>query len=337
MTRRRAAVLGMPVAHSLSPVMHAAAYAELGLDWDYPAVECDEGALAQALHRVRTEPGWVGLSLTMPLKTAVLGLLDTLDATAALLGAANTVVVRQDPAATAAAGTPVRLAGFNTDVMGIAHAVTQVLGDGVAPSSPLILGAGGTARAALGALAQLGATRVDLVARRPAAAAPLVDLGGALGLGVTVHRWGASGPGVRTCPGGLGSLADADIVLATTPAGATDDLAQRAWPSSTALVELLYHPWPTRLAARAQAAGAALAGGLVVLAAQAVGQVRLFTGAEVEVGLLLDAGRRALAARSARSARSAPSSPPPAMPASVSVSVSVSASVSAAPGGGPPP
>ncbi len=173
---------------------------------------------------------------------------------------------------------------------------------------------------------------MDLVARRPAAAAPLVDLGGALGLGVTVHRWELPGSGARTRPGGLGSLADADIVLATTPAGATDDLAQRAWPSSTALVELLYHPWPTRLAARAQAAGAALAGGLVVLAAQAVGQVRLFTGAEVEVGLLLDAGRRALAARLARSA---PSSLPPAMQASASASASVS--VSAAPGGGPPP
>jgi shikimate dehydrogenase len=182
--------------------------------------------------------------------------------------------------------------------MGIAHAVTQVLGAGVVPRSPLVLGAGGTARAVLGALARLGAGRVDLVARRPTAAAPLVDLGGALGLGVTVHQWGPPGPHSPAHPGGWGLLDAADIVLAATPAGATDDLACRAWPPSTALVELLYHPWPTRLAASAQAAGAAVAGGLDVLAAQAVGQIRLFTGADVNGSLLLNAGRRALAARS---------------------------------------
>ncbi|WP_322780345.1 shikimate dehydrogenase [Frankia sp. Cas4] len=312
MTRRRAAVLGMPVAHSLSPILHTTAYAALGLDWDYTAVECDESALAELLGRVRVNPGWAGLSLTMPLKTAVLALLDTLDDTAALLGAVNTIVVRPGPTG----GTPARLHGFNTDVMGIAHAVTQVLGTGVAPRSPLVLGAGGTARAALGALASLGADRVDLVARRPAAAALLVDIGGALGLGVTVHRWGSPDSGILARPGGPGSLRGADIVLATTPAGVTDDLARHPWPSSTALVELLYHPWPTRLAARAQAAGAALAGGLVVLAAQAGGQVRLFTGAEVDVGLLLDAGRRALELRSASGSASG-SAPAPAPTAAV--------------------
>ncbi len=314
----RAAVLGMPITHSLSPVLHRAAYDALGLDWDYRAIECDEIALADLLTRVRTEPGWVGLSLTMPLKTAVLALLDTIDTDAAAIGAVNTVVVRRGTDT----GSDVRLDGFNTDVAGIAHAVTEVLGVGVAPGNPLVLGAGGTARAALGALAGLGAHRVDIAARRPPAAVPLVDLGVALGLAVTVHRWepsgsglaprtgtagflGAAGPGGADLGGadpggadfGAADLGAADVVIATTPAGATDDLARFPWPASTGLVELLYHPWPTRLAAAAQAAGAAVAGGLVMLAAQAVGQVRLFTGAEVDVGLLLDEGQRALSAR----------------------------------------
>ncbi len=303
--RPRAAVAGMPIAHSLSPVLHRAAYRALGLHWDYTAIECDESTFGDLIARVRTEPGWVGLSLTMPLKTGVLAFLDRIDDTAAAVGAVNTVVVERDAAGSEGAAAdghgadagPVRLAGFNTDVTGTAHAVTVLLGDGTPPRNPLVLGAGGTARAALAALAALGAERVDLVARRPPAAAPLVDIGAALGLAVTVRRWDTSGAGSAGCPEVAGFLGAADVVLATAPAGATDDLARCAWPASTALVELLYHPWPTRLAAAAQAAGAPVAGGLVVLAAQAVGQVRLFTGAEVDMDLLLDAGEAALAAR----------------------------------------
>ncbi|AEH10633.1 shikimate dehydrogenase [Candidatus Protofrankia datiscae] len=340
--RPRAAVAGMPIAHSLSPVMHHAAYRALGIDWDYTAVACDDSAIGDLIARVRTEPGWVGLSLTMPLKRAVLAFLDRIDDTAAAVGAVNTVVVERDGqrdtggdvrrdtgrgtatgggADRASTGNtrglitesagggdagPVRLAGFNTDVAGTAHAVTTVLGNGRAPRSPLVIGAGGTARAVLAALAALGAERADVLARRPPAAAPLAEIGTALGLAVTVHRWDTTGTGPaaptpQAKPSDLADLADllaaADVVLATTPAGATDELARRPWPASTALVELLYHPWPTRLAAAAQAAGAPVAGGLVVLAAQAVGQVRLFTGAEVDVDLLLTAGEAALAAR----------------------------------------
>ncbi|ONH34609.1 shikimate dehydrogenase [Protofrankia sp. BMG5.30] len=361
--RPRAAVAGMPIAHSLSPVMHHAAYRALGIDWDYTAVACDDSAIGDLIARVRTEPGWVGLSLTMPLKRAVLAFLDRIDDTAAAVGAVNTVVVErdgshgsgyrgsghrdagrdaggavqrdagrdagEDRAARRAAGHaagqeraadagPVRLAGFNTDVAGTAHAVTTVLGNGRAPRSPLVIGAGGTARAVLAALAALGAERADILARRPPAAAPLAEIGTSLGLAVTVHRWDTTGTGPAaptpqakpsdlSDPTDLVDLADpvdpvellaaADVVLATTPAGVTDELARRPWPASTALVELLYHPWPTRLAAAARAAGAPVAGGLVVLAAQAVGQVRLFTGAEVDVDLLLTAGEAALAAR----------------------------------------
>jgi shikimate dehydrogenase len=269
-------VLGSPIGHSLSPALHRAAYAGLGLDWDYHAVECDEEALPGVLARVRSEPGWAGLSLTMPLKTVAVGLLDRVDASAELLGAVNTVVVAPDGG----------LAGFNTDVDGIGYAVARVAR--TAPTQPLILGAGGTARAAVAALARAGAARVGVVARRPEAVRTLTDVGDRLGLVVTPLPWDILAGGLPSGP---------DLVISTTPAGATDALAEHGWPGSCALVELLYYPWPTRLAARAYRAGAQVAGGLAILAGQAVGQVTHFTGRRVEVGVLLAAGSAALACR----------------------------------------
>lgn len=276
----RAAVLGSPITHSLSPALHTAAYRALGLDWTYEALETPEPDLPVVAKRLRTEPGWAGVSVTMPLKTAVIEVMDALDERVALLGAMNTVVVR------AAAGGGVRLTGHNTDVDGIGFALERAGHPG--PIAPAVLGAGGTARAALGALAERGAGRVTVCARRTAGAAPLVSLGERLGVEVSVRDFDDA-PAV---------VAAADVVVATTPAGSTDDLAARPWPPGVGLVELLYHPWPTALARAASAAGAPLAGGIVVLAAQAAGQVSAFTGRAVDVEVLLEAGRRALAGRS---------------------------------------
>lgn len=265
-----AAVLGSPVTHSLSPVLHSTAYAALGVECEYRACHCDESMLPSFIAQARMDPDWVGYSLTMPLKTAVLPLLDDVDGLATTIGAVNTVVSRGG-----------QLVGYNTDVDGIDYALNNVTDSIV---SPVILGAGGTARAAVGALAKMGLSRVALAARRPDAAQPLVDLGARLDINVDVHPWGI--------------LKDVDVVIATTPAGATDGLVDQSWPSERALVELLYNPWPTKLAAHALAAGAAVAGGLVVLAGQAVGQVQLFTGHTIEVEPLRIAGEQALAARS---------------------------------------
>ncbi|MGF7238182.1 MAG: shikimate dehydrogenase family protein [Frankia sp.] len=325
----RAAVLGSPIAHSLSPALHRAAYAALGRNWSYTAIECDEAGLPAMLARVRAEPGWAGLSLTMPLKIAAVGLLDEVDELAGILGAVNTVVVRVESGGT-------RLVGFNTDVDGIAYAVDEVLAaprtsgagaragdlggaggdpgdlggagagdpggagagdsgsafDSAPPAQAVVLGAGGTARAAIAALARRKIPAVDVIARRPAAGAPLVALGAVLKTAVTVRPWGPDPDWIR------GLVGQCDLVVATTPAGATDALASRSWPAGCALVDLLYHPWPTRLAAAAAAAGVPVAGGLTVLAAQAVRQVRLFTGGgEVGVDVLRAAGEAALADR----------------------------------------
>ncbi|WP_462186054.1 shikimate dehydrogenase [Frankia sp. CcWB2] len=284
----RAAVLGAPVGHSLSPVLHAAAYARLGLAVTYTAVHCDETGLAAILTRVRTDPDWVGLSLTMPLKTVALDLLDEVDATAAVIGAVNTVVV----------GPAGRLRGYNTDVDGISMALRRVM-RGAVPCQPLVLGAGGTARAAVAAVAAAGCTRLGVVARRPAAVAEVTEIGSRLGVEVTALPWDLLAAGLPAGP---------DLVISTTPAGATDGLATRPWSPACQLVELLYHPWPTALAAAAYRPGARVAGGLEILAAQAVGQVEHFTGQVVPASVLLAAGQAALDER-------AQADRPPAVPA----------------------
>jgi len=249
-----AAVLGAPIAHSLSPVLHRAAYASLGLNWTYDARWCDAAGLPAALALARGDPSFAGYSLTMPLKEAVLPLLD---AVSSPVPAVNTVL-------------PVdgRLVGHNSDVEGVRAAVLGLpAGDG----SAAVLGAGGTAKAAVAALLGLG-RRVAVVARRPAASPA-----GPGASGVPVVGWEAFTPSAYS------------LVVACVPAGVTDVLAARGWPASCALVDVLYEPWPTALGAAALRAGAPVAGGREVLVAQAVAQVEWMTGRIVSPSVLVGA------------------------------------------------
>ena len=262
----RAAVLGKPVAHSRSPAIHQAGYAAAGLaGWSYTAIECAEAELPGLVAGLG--PEWAGLSLTMPLKEVALAVADRVAPLAATLGAANTLV-REDGGWRAE----------NTDAPGIAAA----LGPVPAGARLVVLGAGGTARAALGAAAELGA-QVAVVARRPEALAELEPVAGGLGVAVTGHPW----------PDAARVLAGADVVVSTVPAGAADPLATEvAWRPGTVLLDALYHPWPTPLAAAAAGAGVRVVSGLELLLAQAVGQFEMFTGVPAPV----DAMRRALTA-----------------------------------------
>jgi shikimate dehydrogenase len=275
---RRAAVLGSPIAHSLSPVLHRAAYAALGLDgWDYGSHEIDEAALPGFLAALPgDDPGaWAGLSLTMPLKRAVIPLLDGVSDTAASVEAVNTVVFRPD-------GT---LFGDNTDIPGMIAALRE-RGVTEVPRAA-ILGAGATASSALAALARLGTAEVTAYVRGPERAAQMRGWGERLGVAVRCARW-------EDAAGAL----DAPLVVATTPAGSADHLAAAVPAAPGALFDVLYDPWPTALAAAWAERGGAVVGGLDLLVHQAVLQVEAMTGlAPAPLAAMRAAGETALATR----------------------------------------
>jgi shikimate dehydrogenase len=271
-TRRGAAVLGSPIAHSLSPVLHQAAYDALGLtDWSYRAVECREDDLLAVLRSLEAE-GLAGASLTMPLKRAVLPLLSRTDRVAAEVGAANTVLF---------GGVAGEWWGGNTDVAGMvevlrAHGVSR-------GSSYLVLGGGATAASAVAAAAAVGVQQVTVVARRPEAAAEVAQVGARLMVPVDVRPWAEAADGLA-----------AAVVLSTVPAGATDGLVAALPSRPKLLFDVVYAPWPTPLAGAWAAAGGAVAGGLELLVAQAAEQVRLMTGKEPPVAAMRAAGEAAL-------------------------------------------
>ncbi|AWW40591.1 shikimate dehydrogenase [Streptomyces cadmiisoli] len=269
---RRAAVLGSPIAHSLSPVLHRAAYHELGLDgWSYDRFEVDEAALPGFLSGLG--PEWAGLSLTMPLKRAVIPLLDGISETAASVEAVNTVVFTEDG----------RRAGDNTDIPGMVaalreHGIEQV-------DTAAILGAGATASSALAALSRICTGEVVVYARSAARAAEMREWGERLDVEVRIADWADAAEALRR-----------PLVVATTPAGTTDALAAAVPERPATLFDVLYEPWPTSLAARWSAYGGAVVGGLDLLVHQAVLQVEQMTGrSPAPLDAMRKAGEHALA------------------------------------------
>jgi shikimate dehydrogenase len=278
-TPRQAAVLGSPIAHSLSPVLHRAAYRALGLaDWTYEAIECDEARLPGLLDSLR--PGWAGLSLTMPLKRAVLPLLDRTESLATDVGAANTVIFGDDGRA-----------GFNTDVPGMITALAQA-GVTTPPDTALVLGAGATACSALAALRGMGLREAAVAVRDPATAGPLLDVAERFGTKVQLIRFGVDP-----------AASQWQLLISTVPVGAADIYAQRIQTGTlvpTAILDVVYHPWPTRLASAAAQAGAVVVDGFDLLLQQAARQVELMTGRQAPTAAMRQAGlaqlgRRALA------------------------------------------
>ncbi|MEV7831097.1 shikimate dehydrogenase [Streptomyces subrutilus] len=274
MSRIRAAVLGSPIEHSLSPVLHRAAYRELGLDdWTYDRFEIDEAALPGFVAGLG--PEWAGLSLTMPLKRAVIPLLDAVSDTAASVEAVNTVVLTPDG----------RRLGDNTDVPGIVAALHERGIDEV--PSAAVLGAGATASSALAALARICTGEVTAYVRSSARADEMREWGRRLGVDVRTADWSAAAAALT-----------APLVIATTPAGATDELAGAVPEAPGTLFDVLYDPWPTALAAAWTARDGALVGGLDLLVHQAVLQVEQMTGRPTgPLAAMRAAGEAALRAR----------------------------------------
>jgi shikimate dehydrogenase len=246
----RLAVLGSPIAHSLSPDLHRAAYRALGLDWSYEAIEVRRDDLADFVGTRGDD--WLGLSLTMPLKVEIFPLLSEVSELARETGSANTVLFD---------GSAVR--GFNTDVYGLTQGFERHGRSRL--DSVLILGGGATAASALVAARRLGASNVFVGVRTPERAAGLVDVGRAQGVTVEVRR--------------LGDLLEIDealdAVISTLPNGAAVDVVLDPDIIRTAILfDVAYSPWTTPLAATWT--GDSVIGGLEMLVLQALAQVRIF-------------------------------------------------------------
>ena len=251
----RAAVLGSPVAHSLSPVLHSAAYAGMGLtDWSYARRECDERGLADLLAGLdRAE--WAGLSVTMPLKRRAMELAASVSELSVAVGGANTLVPEGRG-----------WAAHNTDVVGIVTALTEA---GItAGRGTVVLGAGATAASALAALRELGDTGPITVLAR--------DTTRTVGVVEAAERLGVK---TRVAPlAEVERYLEGDLVVSTLPSGATDDHAGALARSRADLFDVVYAPWPTKAAEAVAARGGRVVGGFPMLLHQAVAQVRLMTG-----------------------------------------------------------
>src|SRR5262245_4922941 len=306
--RRRAAVLGSPIGHSLSPVLHRAAYTALGLEWSYEAIEVDEPGLSGFLDGL--DESWAGLSLTMPLKRTVIPLLHRLSPTAAAVDAVNTVLLPGEG----------RRVGDNTDVAGMVAALRAVHPGELLADRVAVLGAGATASAALAALAQLGVRGAEVFVRSKHRAAHICAAADRVGVRVSLRSWTEAIPALA-----------ADLLISTIPSGATDFLARQLRQTQTAnqaarqgrgpeesaqqpgrlhahpkpggpgagvLFDVVYDPWPTPLAAAWTSAGGTVVGGLDLLVEQAALQVELMTGCRpAPVDIMRAAGKAALSAR----------------------------------------
>jgi shikimate dehydrogenase len=258
----RAAVLGRPVAHSLSPLLHRAAYASLGLDdWTYDALDIGAEDLPVLLAGLGEE--WRGFSVTMPCKQAAVEVAQVVEPLPRLLGAANTLI-RTDSGWRAE----------NTDVTGIGMALQLAGVERVGHAA--IIGAGGTAVAAAVALSSLGAHHVDVVVRNADRAGDLLR----------VLR-------VLDVPCGVTLVADteldAPLVVSTVPIDAQPALLSLGWRAGQTVLDVLYAPWPTPLARRVTEVGGTVVGGLEVLFWQATVQVELMTGRPAPIAAMRSA------------------------------------------------
>ncbi|MER6664513.1 shikimate dehydrogenase [Amycolatopsis japonica] len=266
-------MLGKPVEHSLSPVLHGAAFRALGLDgWTYERVEMDGPGLPAFVDGLG--PEWTGFSVTMPGKRAALEYAGEVTQRASAVGAANTLVRRETG----------WLADC-TDVDGVTEAL-RIAGEYSpgADDAAVVLGAGGTAAAAVVGLASLGVRTAWLVVRDPARATETVEAAQRAGLDVEVVRWADAD---------FGKLAiDSAVLVNTVPPDAVrPHLAELS--GIACVLDVIYHPWPTALAEAVAERGGRLATGLDMLLHQAFGQSEYFTGQPAPRAEMRDALREA--------------------------------------------
>lgn len=271
-------MVGRPVAHSLSPAIHTVAFAEIGVDWDYVAIDTGPDEIAAVCGRVR-EGDLTALSVTMPLKEAIIAHLDELTDVGSALGAVN-CVARVDG----------RLVGHNTDGDGCCDALEEQGGLEIAGSAVLVLGAGGTARSVALALAARGA-RVSVRNRTPDNTRRLLEA-------VSSHRGRLAGS--VTAEPDAGSVGYDAIVNATSVGMNSDEtpLAGDRIDPGTVVLDAVYTPLRTRLLRDAESRGARTVDGLWMLIHQARRQELVWFGAAGSAETMRAESERVLAQRS---------------------------------------
>ena len=277
-----AAVIGSPIRHSLSPVIHRAAWVQLGIDgWEYRRLERDGDSLPGLIAGLGDD--CAGLSVTMPCKQAIMALLDVIDPLASAVGAVNTVVPSSGV-----------LAGFNTDVTGISSAVRRAcsMANVPLPRSALVLGARATASSALAGLGELGITASTVAARRFGGPGSVVAAASRLGVSIAQVLWSDIEAVDRAAHG-------VDLIISTLPASAADPLAERLnVREGQILLDVVYAPRQTALRSTFEKAGGIVAEGTDMLVYQAAAQVQLMTGRSPDTGVMRDALEEELERRS---------------------------------------
>lgn len=259
----RAAVLGQPISHSLSPVIHNAGYKALGLPHEFAAIECNETSLRHVINSC--DDTWMGLSLTMPLKEAAFNVADTVTSVAVLARSINTLLLTD------------QIHADNTDVYGIVQAVREH--SLVKATRAVIIGSGATARSAIVACDELGITSIDMIARNKRALNECGEIAQRLGIAAT-----ATDPRDTV-------FTETTLTINATPAGVADVLIPSLHPPAGAILDVAYNPWPSAITAHWLNSGLVAIPGHAMLLHQAVKQFHLMTGFAAPV----DAMRHALA------------------------------------------
>ena len=266
----KAAVLGSPIQHSLSPVLHTAGYLALGLDHTYEAIEISEDSFHSFISNL--DDDWMGVSLTMPLKVVASTVADHIAPLAQLTGTINTLVRAKT------------LIGYNTDVYGIVQALGEF---GLKQASEMtIIGSGATARSSIAAAFELGVSQINLVARNSDAIAKCDMI--ATELGITLSSISAN----------ESDWLKSEIVINTTPVGVADAFIDQIEQPEGLLLDVVYDPWPTPLAQSWENGGGAICPGYLMLLHQATAQFELFTGEQAPVEAMRTALLSAIQSRS---------------------------------------
>jgi shikimate dehydrogenase len=253
----RCCVVGSPIAHTLSPVLHEAAYRALGLDWEYDSFEITEPELRPFLANL--DESWRGISLTMPLKREAYRVVDEVDDMYAEdLRVVNTIVFTDDER---------RLVGYNTDVDGVVRALRDH--DIEFVGEILVVGGGATAMSALVSIRQLGGLKASVAVRDPAKARDIAYVGYVYGLDVTVFSLDA-----------IDQIPVAPVLVSTIPAAAQEPYADALVTRAHAVFDVVYDPVRTPLIQAAERAGKTTIGGFDLLLHQAARQVELMTECE---------------------------------------------------------